>query len=179
MIMRSLDPTKQPKKFCIPNPNLMEIFSMNIPLPIYITIYKFMTIIMRVCFDILTSALYHHSFSLIPKAQSGFSFSILWGSWIGDHPQEDLAKFGYREKSKFNNKNLLWNMSLWTPWTYGLKMEISTLFPLKTWWLFQKILLYNSQPLFFANQVLKFHHQNKKKPDPYGFKCIKVSHIAP
>jgi hypothetical protein len=52
---------------------------MNIPLPneyIYITIYKFITIIMRVCFDILTSALCHHRFSLIPKAQSGFFFQF-------------------------------------------------------------------------------------------------------
>jgi hypothetical protein len=26
MILRHLDPTKQPKKFCIPDPNLMEKF---------------------------------------------------------------------------------------------------------------------------------------------------------
>jgi hypothetical protein len=25
----------------------------------------------------------------------GFFFSILWYSHIGDHPQEELAKFGY------------------------------------------------------------------------------------
>ncbi len=53
--MRSLDPTKQPKKFCIPNPNLMENFQheytctkyiyIYIYIFIYITIYKFITII--------------------------------------------------------------------------------------------------------------------------------------
>jgi hypothetical protein len=25
-----------------------------------------------------------------------FFLPILWGKWTGDHPQDDLAKFGYR-----------------------------------------------------------------------------------
>jgi hypothetical protein len=31
-----------------------------------------------------------------------FSFSILWSRWVGDHPQEDLAKFWLqvRERKK-------------------------------------------------------------------------------
>jgi hypothetical protein len=27
-------------------------------------------------------------------------FSSLWGSKVGNHPKEDLAKFGYREKNR-------------------------------------------------------------------------------
>jgi hypothetical protein len=27
-------------------------------------------------------------------------FSILWGRWSGNHPQEDLAKFGYKHDRK-------------------------------------------------------------------------------
>jgi hypothetical protein len=29
-----------------------------------------------------------------------FFFSILWGWWTGEQPQEDLAKFGYRSEGK-------------------------------------------------------------------------------
>jgi hypothetical protein len=31
---------------------------------------------------------------------AGFFFSILWYCQTGDHPQEDLAKFGYRSGMK-------------------------------------------------------------------------------
>jgi hypothetical protein len=39
MIMTYLDPTKQPKKFCIPDPNLMENFQHEYTCTEYIYIY--------------------------------------------------------------------------------------------------------------------------------------------
>jgi hypothetical protein len=56
-----------------------------------------------------------------------FFLSILSCSYIGNHPQEGLAKFGYRSKRKVeNNKNcaIFW----WLARTYCLNMVISELF---------------------------------------------------
>ncbi len=39
----------------------------------------------------------------------GFSFSILGGRWTGDHPQEHLAKFGYRSERKVD---IFWHPEL-------------------------------------------------------------------
>jgi len=38
------------------------------------------------------------------ESHAGFLFSILWCCQTGDHPQEDLAKFGYRSGMKVKNK---------------------------------------------------------------------------
>jgi hypothetical protein len=35
-----------------------------------------------------------------PRVFFSFLFPIVWSSHIGDHPQEDLAKFGYRSEKK-------------------------------------------------------------------------------
>jgi hypothetical protein len=56
-----------------------------------------------------------------------FFLSILSCSYIGNHPQEGLAKFGYRSKRKVeNNKNcaIFW----WLARTYCLNMVISEFF---------------------------------------------------
>ncbi len=38
------------------------------------------------------------------RANQGFWFSIVWCSHNGNHPQEDLAKFGYRSQRKVRKK---------------------------------------------------------------------------
>jgi hypothetical protein len=43
---------------------------------------------------------YHKSACLIEMCIAEFFFSILWGWWTGEQPQEDLAKFGYRSEGK-------------------------------------------------------------------------------
>jgi hypothetical protein len=55
---------------------------------------------------------------------SGFFFQILWGRCCSDHPQEDLAKFGYRserKEEKFRNPAIFWQHAL----TYCLTLVIS------------------------------------------------------
>jgi hypothetical protein len=34
-------------------------------------------------------------------------FSILWGRWCGDHPQEDIAKFDYKLERKIEQFKIL------------------------------------------------------------------------
>ncbi len=51
-------------------------------------------------------------------------FSNLWGRWVNDHPQEDLAKFGYRSERKvemFRNYVIFW----WYARIYCPNMAIS------------------------------------------------------
>ncbi len=48
--------------------------------------------------DIWWMVPYHEHCWCVHKQVKGtrFLFSVLWGRWVGNHPQEDLAKFGYR-----------------------------------------------------------------------------------
>jgi hypothetical protein len=44
-----------------------------------------------------------------------FVFSILWISHIGNHPQGELGKFGYRSEKKaqiFKNHTIFWRLAL-------------------------------------------------------------------
>jgi hypothetical protein len=48
-------------------------------------------------------------------------FQILWGKWTGNHPQENLAKFGYKSERKVN---VFWNLTIlwWHARTYHLNL---------------------------------------------------------
>jgi hypothetical protein len=39
-------------------------------------------------------------YKMLLRLVAGFSFSILWGRWTGNHSQENTAKFGYRSERK-------------------------------------------------------------------------------
>jgi hypothetical protein len=57
-------------------------------------------------------------------------FSNLWCCHAGDHPQEELATFGYRSErkvEKLKNHAVVW----WFAGTYSLNMAISENFPSK------------------------------------------------
>jgi len=92
-----------------------------------------------------------------------FFFPILWDFCTGDHPQEDLAKFGYRSErkveycwypiiywrqSRTNNLNIMNSTFFWSP-----NMKTLSHF-------FKKALLYTScSHPFFGHQVVKFCHK--------------------
>lgn len=58
-----------------------------------------------------------------------FFFSNLWCTmWVGDYPQEDLAKCGYRSKRKVETSTLGWHAR-----TYCLNTVISKISPLIMW----------------------------------------------
>ncbi len=77
---------------------------------------------------------------------------ILWCKWNGDHPEEDLAKFGYRSAKKLD---FFWKtpykLATWR--TRGLNVALSTPFSLQIWRLwgefFPKIFPWKFQPPFF------------------------------
>ncbi len=74
-------------------------------------------------------------------------FSILWHSHTCNHPQEELAKFGYtseRKVKKFKNHTLFWR----------LNMAISEEQFLEIW----RLLFFTG---FFCCQVVKVHPKNK------------------
>lgn len=64
--------------------------------------------------------------------QGFFLFSILWGRWIGDHPQDNLAIFGYwaeRKVEKSWNPTIFWQNA----GTYDLNLAISKKILFKIW----------------------------------------------
>jgi len=52
--------------------------------------------------------------SLSSRLQVLFVFPILWGRWVGDRPQDDLAKFGYRSERTLKK--------IWIPALYWLQI---------------------------------------------------------
>jgi hypothetical protein len=86
-------------------------------------------------------------------------FSHLWGRWVDDHPQEDLAKFGYRSERKvemFRNYVIFW----WYARIYCPNMAISEIKSnscnVELWAIFSKITLHICHiGLFFGHQDVK------------------------
>jgi hypothetical protein len=92
-----------------------------------------------------------------------FYNSIFWSTYMGNHPEEELAKFGYRSKKKsrkFKSDAIFW----WHALTYCLNMLIShkknpwnvdhfvAFFPQKSYvWITLE---------FFPHKVAKIHQRN-------------------
>ncbi len=77
------------------------------------------------------------------SSQLGFLFQFLWCSQTGDHPQEEIAKFGYMPERKvqhFKNPPIFWQLA----GTHCLNVVISEKKFLKIWQVFSptKIPLY-------------------------------------
>jgi hypothetical protein len=94
-----------------------------------------------------------------------FCFSpILWGWWTGNHPPENLAKFGYMSERKvdFIFKPLIIPATYKNLWSkYG---KFNFCFPKKLWiwaFLFLKNPLNRSQPILFL--VTKWQKSATKK----------------
>ncbi len=100
-----------------------------------------------------------------------------------DHPQLDLAKFGYRSKKRakveFFSKPLLYTWDLENLNLYVLNMANSTLFSLKIWRLwanFSKIVAPSSSS---PSPKKPFHQQSRKSlGHPDSQKCVELLELG-
>jgi hypothetical protein len=78
--------------------------------------------------------------------RAGFLLLVLWCSHIGDCPQEELAKFGYKSERKAENFNAIFWFSTVNPNPLHKYGNFRNLFH-EIWWLWHKF-------LFFSTKIL-------------------------
>jgi hypothetical protein len=110
-----------------------------------------------------------HESSIISMHRKLLFFPILWCSHTSDHPQEELAKFGYslleRKVENFQNPSIFWRRT----GTYCLNrvtldksipQNMAILAPFFS----QKFFAWVALDFYFFHQVAKNCPQKKKKP---------------
>jgi hypothetical protein len=91
-----------------------------------------------------------------------FYLICLWGSHIGNHPQEELTKFDYRLQNQLEKIRILLYFNDLEPNMYCLTMEISKRSPQNLVTLalfFHKSPLYELDWIFFGHKMMKIHHE--------------------
>jgi hypothetical protein len=92
-----------------------------------------------------------------------YLFSILWGRWSGDHPQEDLAKFGNKLKRKVEKIRNPAIFGIISSWNILSKPGDFRFFPLKIWPNFQEKSFVEVALAFLLSPSDKNSPKQKKK----------------
>ncbi len=97
----------------------------------------------------------------------GFFPSILWCSWSGNDPKDDLASFGYILDTKTRKKTKILLYLLLPTGTYCKNMMILNFFSFEIWWIWVHFLmknpLYGSKSFFSSLHLAKFRKERKNK----------------
>jgi len=100
-------------------------------------------------------------------------FPNLWSVWVGDHPQEDLAKFGYKWKRTVGKLGFhVLFVHMLEVWTYCLNNDNFIIVFLILWQLgsifSKKTHLYHSHLNFFCCHNVKICPQTRKHSWQFG-----------